>query len=35
LQNIFYSLEQSVQRHISRKWYPIILHKTPEYLNQI
>src|SRR5882724_10359394 len=29
LQNIFYSLEQSVQRHISRKWYPIILHETP------
>ena len=35
LQNIFYSLEQSLQRHISRKWYPIILHETPQYLNQI
>jgi len=35
LQNIFYSLEQSVQRPISRKGSPRILHETPESLNQI
>ena len=35
LQNIFYCLEQSLQRHISSKWYPVVLHEAPQYLNQI
>ena len=29
LQNIFYRLEQSLQRHISSKRHPVVLHEAP------
>ena len=35
LQDVFYGLEQTLQRHISRKRYPVVLHKAPQYLNEI
>jgi len=35
LQDIFYRLEQALQRYISRKRHPVVFHEAPEYLDNI
>src|SRR6266481_6488865 len=33
--NVFYRLEQALERHICRKWQPVIFHEAPQNLDQI